>query len=703
MKIVLIIHVHVDDELALSTLDVYNTIVKSREDEVKGKMKVSCVLLHGAPQVGKSSVKRLILNLPPLENHEEESTDLLEDPVRAISTERMTISNQTKKLKELDEGELIRLIKRELHARLKDEKGSEHSSSSNISAIQEKHEDLTVPSDDSENEDVGLEIEEVTSKPLTTSHKNKEETTSPPSEMPEIIAEIAELKIELVDESSPKLFGCQFLHLLDSGGQPQFSDVLPLVFRSESHHHIVVIPLNHKLDETAKNCYRVEGRKRELHNSLLLSHFQMIKRVCQLAKASKSKVIVVGTHLDLENRDEPLTKKNEQMKSLIEEYRNNLVCDTHGNAIFAVNAMEINAKDREKYATLIQKEILTHCVNDRNHEVPIPWILLELELSRRSKTSGSVVKKSDYDEIAKSFQIDNSEKVLDLFNQLALHYHYPAIPGIIFTSVSPITSTISKIVERSFEQDDDTEKWREKGELSQLVFNQMFTSQSQFSDFFSKEDFLSLMCHLRIFFKIENPQEAYFIPSLLPAKEPKINLDDYHSEPLLLFWIDDKYPRVLPQSFFHALIVELLRSGDVILCRTNQYRSAIFLDFNEAHVAESICLLDKVFWLEMSVNKSISKANCRLVCGAIQRCSKSVLKQLGLQLGELQYGLHCLRKNHKSDASHPCLPVPNIKQLKLMCIQEQHRKWEVEEEEEKRIFLLDLIPRQSEFTRSFTI
>ena len=60
--------------------------------------------------------------------------------------------------------------------------------------------------------------------------------------------------------------------------------------------------------------------------------------------------------------------------------------------------------------------------------------------------------KSDQDKIAHGFQIEYSKEVLDFFNQLALHYHYPAIPGTIFASLS-------------FEQD-NTEKWHEKIEFS---------------------------------------------------------------------------------------------------------------------------------------------------------------------------------------------------------------------------------------------
>ena len=75
------------------------------------------MLLHGGPQVGKTSVKRLIFNYPPLPKEEEQSTPLLEDPVRAISTRRI-MSTDHKNLEEVDETKLIQMIQKEVKSHL---------------------------------------------------------------------------------------------------------------------------------------------------------------------------------------------------------------------------------------------------------------------------------------------------------------------------------------------------------------------------------------------------------------------------------------------------------------------------------------------------------------------------------------------------------------------------------------------------------
>ena len=45
---------------------------------------------------------------------------------------------------------------------------------------------------------------------------------------------------------SNKIFDVDWIHLIDSGGQPQFLDILPLLFRTESL-HIVVTRLDQSL------------------------------------------------------------------------------------------------------------------------------------------------------------------------------------------------------------------------------------------------------------------------------------------------------------------------------------------------------------------------------------------------------------------------------------------------------------------------
>ncbi len=73
---------------------------------------------------------------------------------------------------------------------------------------------------------------------------------------------------------------------------------------------MVVIRLDKLLDDKAENCLEIDGKKYILSESLSLTNYQLIETVCQQASGSDSRVFVIGTHLDCENKDEPLSMKN---------------------------------------------------------------------------------------------------------------------------------------------------------------------------------------------------------------------------------------------------------------------------------------------------------------------------------------------------------------------------------------------------------
>ena len=415
-------------------------------------MNVACVLLHGAPLVGKSSVKRLLLNCPPLK---ENSTELMEDPVRAVSTSR-TVRHHQNNLEVLDEAKLIDLIQKEVKSY----------------KCKKERKDLSKLSPKSRTH---LKVHGFSESVVGNSGVEKSIHSSRRSD---ILAAIAkDLDSVCMSSSLPPLFKCQFLNIVDSGGQPQFSDLLPLLFNSHPHDHIVVIPLNQKLSHKQQNSLYIDGKTYEFPGYLLLTHHQLIERVCQVAKAFNSKVIVVGTHLDEEIKEEPLEKKNEILKCLLQKYPDNIILN-NDDVIFAVNAIAPEGEERTKYTAMLQEKLLNVCAVDSSRDflVPLRWMVLELELSRRSKESG-IIKKSECDEIAQYLGITD-ESVLDegltFFKNLSIHYHYYSIPNVIFTSILPISSCLSQIVKDLSLQNRESRKLQKTGILTQDYFHSCF-------------------------------------------------------------------------------------------------------------------------------------------------------------------------------------------------------------------------------------
>ena len=82
-----------------------------------GKMKPRNITMHGPPGAGKTSLKRVIIGLSPLPSEEQNATDIIENAVRAVSTDRITADGERSvMLTEVDNEELIKMLARKVES-----------------------------------------------------------------------------------------------------------------------------------------------------------------------------------------------------------------------------------------------------------------------------------------------------------------------------------------------------------------------------------------------------------------------------------------------------------------------------------------------------------------------------------------------------------------------------------------------------------
>ena len=82
-----------------------------------GKMKSCNITMHGPPGAGKTSLKRVVIGLSPLPLKERNSTDIVENAVRAVSTNRLTANGRRRlMLAEVDNEELIKMLARKVES-----------------------------------------------------------------------------------------------------------------------------------------------------------------------------------------------------------------------------------------------------------------------------------------------------------------------------------------------------------------------------------------------------------------------------------------------------------------------------------------------------------------------------------------------------------------------------------------------------------
>ena len=243
-------------------------------------MKAYTYLFHGAAGVGKTCVKRLILNEPP---EEQESTRLMEDPVRTISassairgiSKSKAVTIDKARLEKLDARKMISMIQREIEAS-KEKKKASKSKKSLPQATAHSGSDYHPANTPSH---ISASMKRHRSPPAATKRMK------PSPFRLKVLRDIA-TNLDSLDPDMPSLFQCHHVNLIDSGGQPQFSNLLPLVLQTQSLHHLVVIRLDEKLSDKSNVSFRSGGVEHVQQEKLAMTTLQLIERVCQVASGT---------------------------------------------------------------------------------------------------------------------------------------------------------------------------------------------------------------------------------------------------------------------------------------------------------------------------------------------------------------------------------------------------------------------------------
>ena len=104
---------HKNIMLHVTIIIIYSIVLESAltkaMEEGGGKLNPCTITLHGPPGVGKTSLKRVILGQPPLPKEKQNSTNIMENPARAISTNRLTAAGG-QLLMEVNNMEFIKML-----------------------------------------------------------------------------------------------------------------------------------------------------------------------------------------------------------------------------------------------------------------------------------------------------------------------------------------------------------------------------------------------------------------------------------------------------------------------------------------------------------------------------------------------------------------------------------------------------------------
>ena len=595
--------------------------------------------MSGAPGTGKSSVLKLLINLPPPIHHH--STSVATAPeVRRMETTSLIAGNEltdcsstSQFWEEINTLNMKRMIAKSIKVGVP---------SSPVDSTTQHEDSNNSSDDDGSQEETPPDLDEAIS------------VSPPPPPVSESVKEIAEIMPTV--KESPELFNSHWIYCVDSGGQAAFLDIAPAILRY-SPVNILTQKLNEKFEDKPKFFFSFKGRQigapveRQITNlQLLESSFRSLASIDQpdlrnihiKLSHPKTSLLVLGTFFDkmMECIDESLAEKNARLWSTLRQFRGVHInyCEAKKEIIFPVNTTareEPEMKIAERIRTIV-------CQSYIEAEIPARWFLFHLELQDLHKpTKSMVVSKRECLRIGMALEMNRKdvEGALMYYHDLTIFLYFPAIlPDVVFLHPQPLFNKLSEIISISFA--DAVTQLEEMNIILpahahiQLKAEGVFTRDlldclpDGFSPDFTADDFLKLMKDIFVIAPL--PEKGkFFLPSVLATTSHlesirgpfKKSMDSF-----ILTW----NTKPIPQGLFPALVVGLLKrrvAPHFDLHQPSeseiQYRNAIRLTC--IGPGGAVLLVDAIYWME--VYYSGPPVKCTIVKDVIFEAIADVVKK----------------------------------------------------------------------------
>ena len=406
------------------------------------------------------------------------------------------------------------------------------------------------------------------------------------------------------DSLSDLVLTSKWIYFTDSGGQPEYHELLPLFVHSISS-ALCVTRLTDRLDEIQEVEYYRDGKQVGSSQQAQLSAKDTIQCLFNTVQSYSDqekppKVMMIGTHRDkLEEaiaqassdpslpQPETLEEKNAKLLGmLLPEHGEQLVYFSNDmkELIFPLNTRDPDDRDKA-IAETIRHHI--EALGARKEKIPIWWHILEMLLQELTKKLGrGVLSKVECLEMAGLIGIREDALVaaLKFFDELnVIKYTPDVLPSAVFMESQIPLTKLSELVYHHYRLcgpdtgkgsllvDDECRHFRDRGIVSK-EFLKRFESH-YVPGIFSVNDLCELLKKHLVFAPVTNPsgvvdssapiegrEETHFVMPSLQQVLSEAELGSYRSGSLDIAALLVRFPRGSRRAgVFCCFVVHLIR------------------------------------------------------------------------------------------------------------------------------------------------
>ena len=326
----------------------------------------------------------------------------------------------------------------------------------------------------------------------------------------------------------------------DSGGQPEFFDIMPSLATNPTG-YVMVIDMSKDLSQPIKSEAFLSNNKVTLPDEVI--SIDLLKNAIASIQSSSSNtslhnLLVVGTHLDqCKNPEKKIPKLDHQIysdlvkgdaESLFRDRRKNKsqrkidctqIVHPIANLIECTDSIpqgEITeSRDRDDVAQEIRTAIENMANNDNiRKEIPINWLLFQLETQLKVTENNYIARKTCVEYAEKCYiKKDEIDHVLSYFHELGIILYYKEAAKDIVFSPQWLFDRLSDIIFEKYNGNfkEDIKKGRIKKEF--LV--DIYRSKIDVNGPLTVDQLLQVFIDQNIMARFPEDEDLFFMPALL--------------------------------------------------------------------------------------------------------------------------------------------------------------------------------------------
>ena len=518
-------------------------------------------------------------------------------------------------------------------------------------------------------------------------------------------ADLVSVDIAKADSSKTPSLGdvWDIINFLDTGGQPEFVNILPAVSSSIALTFIVfnlsksldsLVHVQHSINGDLSfkpyylDCTNLEYIKHLIVSSenvnISITPLFQVKSMQRKGGKNNSRICYVGTHA-LNVNEEKIEEIDDRLSSTASELKLHQRSfwsspNEKLRRLFPIDMFPDKKKKEEEFEDIIENirdNILKQIQKQNYYEVPITWFIFLLKLQKLCNVrkvryisyqeAVSVWMDENVNENESRTKLDQNQDKSDVQNILLffhfmgmlLYYHkVEGLCDLVFIDCQWLFDKLTELVEIKFTKcynrmdisAEDFDQFTMEGRLNINIINNLKINLQGIRPLY----FIYLLDHLNIIAPIDSEQKDYFMPCVLPSFPLKDSAEKFSEldkrygtiqlVPLLVGFTNSP----MHHGYFCHLIVELFRNLPTdwyspLLSTTrlqHVYNNLVTFPTCSGH---SVSIFYKIGYLEIQVRHK--KAQSTIIHSNVQHELDKALRKVSvyLQLSKekICYGFYC--------------------------------------------------------------